>query len=373
MQKNLEKTQPSFWLRPFYRFFDRIQLVLQRLRYHSAMTLLALMGIILSVGLVTNASFFAEGVDRVILLQNLAEFSRVTGRPPFSTNVYIFPSNRAPLTLEAVEGLASHIGGVLSSQVGLPLRHLVISISSGNLLLQPELNSALYGEGKDFLGNINAVYLADVAPHMVIDQGIPLDEQEISGNAVDVWMHARLAQELGVHADEEFTLRPDATKNPITIRLAGIWHAENPENDFWFGNPDSQLKDSLIVRRDDYIQFIQPMISSGSREASWYVILDENEMIPRESATYLAGFERSQIMIDQFLPGVRFNMPPLDPLEDFVQRSTSLTIILLSYYLPSFLILLHFLLLISAITAQWQRKEISIFISRGMGIFGLQN
>ena len=373
MQNNAVKSQKPFLLRPFYRLFDFVLLVVRRQRYHLGMLIMALLGIILSVGLVTNASFFSEAVDRVILLQNLAEFSRVTGRPPFSTNVYVFPSNRSPLTLGDSESLSHHIGDTLASTVGLPLRHLGLEISSGTLLLQPEPGSDLYGQGKDLLGSVSAVYIAEIAQHMVIDNGSPFDDEGTSGAVLDVWMHDRQAQEMGIQVNEQFIIRPDVTVNPTLIRLAGIWHAEDPEDDFWFGDPDLQLINSLLVRRNDYIQFIQPMVPSGSREASWYVILDESKMIPKDSATYLAGFQRGQAIIDRFLPGVRLNMPPLDPLEDFVQRSTTLTIILLGYYLPAFAILLYFLLLISAIIAQWQRKEISIMISRGMGIFGILN
>ncbi len=373
MQNNLEKSQPTYLLKPIQRLFDYIMLVASRLRYHAAMTILALLGIILSIGLVTNSSFFAEGVDRVILLQNLSEFSRVTGRPPFSTNVYIFPSNRFPITLEDSENLSQHIGEILAAEVGLPLRQLGLAISSGTMLLQPEIGSELYGQGRDFLGSLRAVYVADIAQHMAIDQGIPMDEEGTSGPVLDVWMHDRLAQEMGVAVNEAFIIRPDVTMDPTPVRLAGIWHANDPENEFWFSDPDRGLKDALIVRRNDYLKFVQPMVSSGSREASWYVILDETKMVPKESASYLEGFLRGQNLINQFLPGVRFNMPPLDPLEDFTQRSTVLTIILLGYYLPAFAILLYFLLLISTIIAQWQRGEISIFISRGMGILGVVN
>ena len=373
MQNNALRSQIPFLLRQFYRLWDFILLVARRQRYHAGMVILALSGIILSVGLVTNASFFSEGVDRVILMQNLGEFSRVTGRPPFSTKVYIFPSTRSPLSLEDSEQVSQHIGDILASEVGLPLRHLGVEISSGTMLLQPEEGSDLYGQGMDYLGSIKAVNIADIAQHMAIDRGIALDEESSSGSVLDVWMHDRLAQEMGVDVNEEFIIRPDVTINPTPIRLAGIWHAAEPDEEFWFGDPDSQLEDSLLVRRDDYIRYVQPMVSSGSREASWYVILDESKMIPSESPNYLAGFQRGQSLIARFLPGVRLNMPPLDPLEDFVGRSTTLTIILMGYYLPAFAILLYFLLLISAIMAQWQRKEISILISRGMGIFGILN
>ena len=346
-------------------------LILRRQQYHRGLVILSLLGVILSVGLVTNASFFAQAVDRVILEQNLAEFSRVTGRPPFSTNVYVFPSARRPLTLQDAETISRQIGGTLASSVGLPLRQLGLEISSGTMILQPTPGSDLYGEGMGLLGSVSVNYIGEVAAHMELDAGSSLSENNVSGDVLDVWMHDRLAQEMGIQIDDQFIIRPTVTIDPVPIRIAGIWHAKDPNHEYWFGDPDGLLRGALLVRRNDYIKFIQPMVASGSREASWYVILDERKIIPRDSASYLAGFQDGQDRIAEFLPDVRLNMPPLDPLQDFVQRNAILTIILLGYNLPAFAILLYFLLLISAIIAQWQGKETSILTSRGMSISGI--
>jgi len=356
---------------PFPQLQGFILLIFRRVQYHKGLAILTLLGIILSIGLVTNASFFAQAVDRVILNQNFAEFTRLTGRPPFSTNVYVFPSNRSPLTLEDSEKISEQIADILATEVGLPLRHLGIELSSGTMILQPEPGSELYDQGKDLLGSVNAVYFANIATQMEIDIGSALDDDKVSSEVLDVWMHFRLAEVLGIQVEDILILRPNVTVEPVLIRIAGIWHAKDPKDDFWFGDPDSQLEDSLLVRRHDYIKFIQPIIASGSREASWYVILNESKMIPKNSATYLAGFQRGQELIEKFLPGVRLNKPPLNELADFVERSTTLTIILLGYNLPAFAILLYFLLLISMIIAQWQRKETSVMISRGMSISGI--
>lgn len=346
-------------------------LIIRRQQYQWGLAILALSGIILSVGLITNASFFSQAVDRVMLLQNLAGFSQVTGRPPFSTDVYVFPSNRNPLTLEDAERLSHQIADTLATEVGLPLRHLGIEIASGTMLLQPEPGSVLSDQGKNLLASVSAEYIANISMHMVIDAGSPLDEGNTSSQVVDIWIHNSLAQEIGIQVGDQFIIRPNVTINPIPIRIAGIWHAKDPAEEFWFGNPDQQLKNILLVRRNDYIQYIQPSVTSGSREASWYVILNEKELNPKDSADYLAGFQIAQDKITKFLSGVRLNTPPLNPLRDFVQRNATLTIILLGYNLPAFAILLYFLLLISAIIAQWQRRETSILISRGMSVSGI--
>ncbi len=355
--------------------FDRLPgfvlLVARRQQYHRGLTSLALLGVILAVGLVTNASFFSQAVDRVILQKNLSEFSRVTGRPPFSTNVYVFPSERTPLVLQDSEKISSQIGEALSSEVGLPLRQLGLEVSSGTMLLQPVPGSDLYEQGSDILGSVTIVYMAEIAGHMALDSGTSLDNSGTSGEVLDVWMHERLAQEMGIQIDDQFIVRPNIRVDPVTVRVAGLWHAKDPHAEFWFGNPDGQLKGSLLVRRNDYVKFVQPMVASGSREASWYVILDESRIIPKDSASYLSGFQRAQERIAAFLPDVRLNTPPLTPLQDFVQRSEVLTVILLGYNLPALAILLYFLLLISSIMTQWQSKETALLTSRGMSIAGI--
>ncbi len=355
--------------------FDRLPgsflLIARRQQYHRGLVLLALLGVVLSVGLVTNASFFSQAVDRVILQQNLAEFSRETGRPPFSTNVYVFPSERSPLTLQDSERLAGQIGEVLSSEVGLPLRQLGLELSSGTMLIQPAPGSELYGEGRDMLGSLSAVYMAHIADRMELDAGALLSDSETSDEVLDVWMHDRLAQEMGIQINDQLSIRPNVRVEPVLIRIAGIWHARDPQDEFWFGDPDRQLKDSLIVRRNDYVKFIQPMVPSGSREASWYVVLDDDKLIPKDSASYLAGFQRGQERIAEFLPDVKLNTPPLTPLRDFVQRSGLLTVILLGYNLPALTILLYFLLLIASIMAQWQSRETALLTSRGMSLAGI--
>ena len=91
------------------QLLDLVVFVVRRQRHHLGLTGLALLGVILAVGLVTNATFFSDAVERAILEQKLAEFSEMTGRPPFSTAVYTFPSTRKPMSLESAEEMATYV------------------------------------------------------------------------------------------------------------------------------------------------------------------------------------------------------------------------------------------------------------------------
>lgn len=363
-------------LKPLLQFPGIVKVVIKRQRYYPGLSLLALVNIILSVGLITNASFFSQAVDRVVLLQELRDFTSVTGRPPFSTSVYIFPSRRQPLTLENAEKVGRDIANTVSGEVGLPLEHLGTELTSGSMILLPYSEESESDDNPATQANLGAtevIYIADVAEQMEIIEGRALDEDGRSGEFVDVWLYDNMAQAMGVNIDDKMMLALNITGPKFPIQVAGIWRAADPESRFWFSRPDSAYKNTLLLRRNDYIERLQPMLATGSARAAWYIILDENQLVPRDGSKYLEGFQNSLLLVNKFLPGARMNMPPLDPLARFVERSATLTTLLLGYNLPAFAILLYFLVLTAAIMAQWQRRETVMLVSRGMSITGVLN
>ena len=195
---------------------------------------------------------------------------------------------------------------------------------------------------------------------------MPFDEKGQSGEVLDVWMHDTLAQQLGAHVDDRFQIGVTLGSGQIPIRLAGFWKAADPKDVFWYNNPDTALEDALLVRRGDYLRFVQPLISSGIRQASWYVILDETKIRQKDVRIYLEGFRQGQRMILQRFRDTRLTSSPLESLENISRRSSLLTIQLLAYNLPALCILLGFLALNSLTIARGQRLEMSTMSSRGM-------
>ncbi|NOZ29205.1 MAG: ABC transporter permease [Chloroflexi bacterium] len=356
--------------RPLSTLAGLAGIALKRLWHHPGLTLLALLGIVLAVGLITSASFFSQAVDMVILRQELADLSRVTGRPPFSTRVYYFPSPRRPLTLEAAEKMGRHVAGTLSSEVGLPLEHLALQVESGSMMLQSRSDDTRYRPERSFITTVNLTYVEGIQEHMSIVAGEPMQEGT-SGDILEVWMHAQLAEKMGVHVGEEFNVSTTLGQTPIPVRVQGLWQAKDPESPYWFSNPDKTLRESLIVRREDYIARVQPLVPAKTRFVSWHIILDDRKLNPAHAREYASGFERGLAIINKYLPDARLDVSPLDPLKEFVRRQTTLTTLLLGFNIPALGFLLYFLVLTAVIIAHWQRRETAIMVSRGMGVSGV--
>ena len=345
-------------------------LTLKRLAGNPGLTLLALFQIVLTVGLLSSAGFFAQAVDRVILQEELDALSTRTGRPPFSTRVYFFPSSRKPMDVPAAERAGRSVATTLSSEIGLPIDEVGVHLESGSMMMLAPEGDERYGEGSSFLTQVNLVYLADVAPELEITAGAVWQDAAgagVSTNLLPVLMHDNLAAEMGVLPGERFRVAPTSALPGIEVEIVGLWRARDPDDTFWFRPPDISMKEALFVRRADYVQWVQPMVAGSSRFASWRISLDDSTLNPAFAAAYARGFEKGMSIIGKYLPGANLDVSPLDPLKDFVQRQTTLTVLLLSMNLPAIGFLLYFLVLISGIIARSQQRETSVLVSRGAG------
>ncbi len=130
-------------------------------------------------------------------------------------------------------------------------------------------------------------------------------------------------------------------------------------------NPDQALVDTLLVRRDDYVSHVEPLLETKVRSAIWQVVLDEEAVVPANAYRYIDGYERAKIVVRSFLPDSQITTPTVS-LDEFVDRQNSLTTLLLGFNIPGLGFLLYFLVLTSVIIAYWQRREMMVMLSRGM-------
>ncbi|MCL4860365.1 MAG: ABC transporter permease [Caldilineaceae bacterium] len=354
-------------LRRLHGVLDLVYLTTRRLYYHFGLSLLSLLGVILAIGLVSSATFFAQAVETVIMRQELAEYSRITGRPPFSSRVFTASSRTVPLTLARTETLAANVADTVSSEVGLPVRSVGLLADSGVLTLQPLPDDTRYA-GRRSLGDLNIAYMQGVADHITVE-GEPLDDGQ-SADALAVWIHNDQAAKLGLQLGDAFTLTGQQGQVAIPVQIAGFWQAINPQSPFWFSNPDQTLREKLFVRRGDYLSHVEPQLEPKVRSVTWYVVLDEMAARPAGARAYADGWQQAAAVVKRYLPEAQLTLPSV-PLANFVGRQTTLTTILLGFNTPAFGFLLYFLILTSAVIAYWQRRETAVLISRGMTRWGV--
>ena len=346
-------------------------LTLKRLKSRPGLSILALVGIVLAVGLLSSAGFFAQAVDRIILNQELAELSTATNRPAFSTRIYFFPSSRKRMGIHAAENAGRSISETLAAEIGLPVDRRDLQMESGSMVLLPQTDDGVYSEVREYLTSVNVVYIEGVQPHLDVPEGDPYHTELPSAEMLDAWMHISLADQMGVSPGEVYDLALNAAGEGIPIRIAGIWQAKNGQDTFWFNPPDTKLRDALLINRASYLHFVESLLPSRARFVSWHISLDDATLNPAYAREYAEGYEKGMAVIDKYLPGANLDISALDPLKEFVQRNTILTIQLLGFNVPALGFLIYFLIMIAAIISRWQQRETAVLVSRGLNVSGV--
>ena len=180
--------------------------------------------------------------------QQLTQLTAQTGRPPFATRVYFLPSTRFPVGVAEAEALGRDVADTLAAEVGLPVESQGLMVSSGGLLLLPPPADTRYSAGQSHLTTVEAVYVADVADHLTIEAGEPLTAEHPPATGIlDVWMHADLAAEIGARVGEQFQVALNRRQPARTLVIRGLWRNKMPGDRFWFSDPDSTMRTSLLV------------------------------------------------------------------------------------------------------------------------------
>jgi len=339
---------------------------LKRLVNRPLLTLLSIAGVILAVGLVTSIPIFSQAVSFVMLQEELTEMASKTGRPLFSMRVYVLPSARYELPLDHTEELGRLIEETLVTEVGLPLLTLSRQVETTGLIIRTLEEETPYGEPNTFLGETNLIVLPGIEPHIDIFEGDSMLDAGPSEEILNVWMHKTLADQMGLHPDEEYEIRDLRRGATLPVRIAGTWKASNPKDVYWFQNPDMAYRRMLLVREDDYRAIAEPAFQSQLGFVSWYMIMDDTKLQPERMQDYLDGLEEGLKIIGKFLPDTRIDSSPMGPLETAISREANLTVLLFVFSVPLMGFLLYFLTLISTITIRWQQRETAVMVSRGM-------
>ncbi len=234
-------------------------------------------------------------------------------------HVLFAPSTRTlPLSLERVENLSAQIADRFSREIGLPLKQVTLQANSGKLELR-DLDDEYGHEATE----LNIIYADRIAEHMTILEGIGM-EDGASGERLDLWLHGDLADKTGIQVGELYNIAPSKSLTVVPAQIAGIWRPVDADDPYWMSDPDQTLGDKMLVRRDDYVSHLEPLLEPKVRSATWQIVLDEDAVVPANVRHYIDGYTRAEIIVRSFLPDVQITTPTVS-LGEFVDRQTSLT------------------------------------------------
>ena len=342
-----------------------IILALKRAVKHAILTLFSIVGVALAVGLVASIPIFTESVGMQILKQELAEEAYGNVNPPLALRYYRVPSAPDTMTMQQALDYGDWLGSLTQHNLGLPVARRHIQIGSHAFKIRALPGDTRYSQRELGLTRINCIL--DVEDQIEIVEGLPFSEAAQSDELI-IWTRPELIEEMGLQVGERyefFNYNANHPDQPVTFRVGGTWEAKDPAGPFWYTDPHKFLELEVLTSVEAFSRFVAPIMPQQIDYSFWYYVLDDRRLRFDHVEEYARGAEIAQMRAEEMIPSLRVDRTPIEPLRQGEGRSDALERLLLGFSLPVLALLLVFISAISAITVRYQRRELSILMSRG--------
>ena len=345
--------------------YSFLRLALKRIKSRPGVTILLILTVTLTLGVVASIPLFSGAVSRRIMQEELAARTKRQQQPAMSLRFYAMGTTGQPIGFAEAARYRDWIGNTLVRELGLPLKLTYVEMESRSFILRPKPGDTRYSEKE--IDNVHIVHVENIAEHIESTAGQPYADDATSDDALLVWLEQRLADKLAVQVGDRFDLADSPVRgaNLTPIEIAGFWRARDPEEIFWYREPSWHFSTAMITSQSAYIQHLYPQSPTGSSFAFWYYVFDDRRMTLTQAEKYVEALERIERDVAQRLPRGTMDNSPAEDLIRGNQRKQSLTIVLLGLSAPVLVIMVYFVGILSAMLVRFQSQEIAMFVSRG--------
>ncbi|NLE46138.1 MAG: FtsX-like permease family protein [Chloroflexi bacterium] len=330
------------------------------------------LGLLISVALTLSVPLYADAVYYRVLREELTQApsgEQIT-RPPFAFMFRYIGAWAGSKDWEDVQAADTYLSNVAGPSLGLPQYGLVRYFKTDNFQVFPQEDIA-YATVKDPLTWASFAFISDLHDHINLLEGsFPTVAASAQDSTVEVMISEAIAFDLGLQVGEEYVAfarrrTGDAYRNiQIPIRIAGVWQATDPTEEFWFYTPQA-FKDVFFVPEETFMGRLSPYMDDEVYLGLWYLLMDGSDVHSSEVLPMLGRTNAVQQRAAALLPDLRLDVSPVDALRRYWQSARLLTVLLYAFSVPIVGLILAFIGLVVGLSVSRQRNEIAVLRSRG--------
>lgn len=348
----------------------------KRLLAQKGLALAITIGLTVAVALAVSLPVYSDAVNFRILTTELntvpGSGGQIARRSPFAFMFRYVAGVHKALKWSDIGPLDTYLHGSASNQVGLPRKFIVRYLATDNLKLFPGSDSA-FSDSKESLGWVNIGSITDLQSHITVVEGsFPEPAPATPDSIVDVLISEDMATQDGIQVGDTF-IAFDANQSlqekqkafyQIPVRIAGVWKASNPKDEYWFYDPTA-LSNVLLVPEASLRDRIGSHVDHEISTALWYMVLDGSGVRASDAGTIRSRIISLEQRVKSFLPNISMDSSPMEALTTYQLRTSWLSVLLYAFSIPIIGLVLAFIGIVAGLSVERQRSEIAILRSRG--------
>ncbi len=364
MARDISARQKESWLVRSLKAM--VQIALRRMLKQSALTLLAVLGVIFAVAFCTAIPLYTNTIFNRLLQTELYDKRR--SMPAFGLLFRYRGDPEKALNWTDIGPVSDYLEFHTASALGLPkVLSIRFVMSPVFAIYPPDQNNF---EKYAALTQLSFGTQSHLESHIVLSE--TADTPPISGT-VDVFISEQLQYNMDWQVGQTLIATMEETSPlgvqqvvKIPVRISGIWRKKDPTEAYWFFNPTGLLDDMFVLTDADYAQEIAPLLADAVANAHWYMILDGDLFRPNQADAFLRRLESVTVRTGNLLPNIELMVAPAaGALREYQAEVRWLTVALFAFSVPVLGVILIFLGMVVRLIVQHQRTEIAILRSRG--------
>ena len=356
------------------RFWAIFVVTVKRLFAQRGLVLATSVGVVAAVALTMSIPIYSDAVYQDILQNQVSgetnAAGQTVGRPPFAFMYRYVGAWSGAVSWESLKPVDQYLSQKVSQDIGLPTELFARYLKTDSLKLFPA-EKGTYDTTQEPLAWIYFSSLNDIEKHITILEGsLPVVSTGQADSVVEVMISEERATMLGAQVGEMYTayttLKNEQTTTPVEypVRIAAIWKATDPKEDYWFYS-SQEFRDALLVPEQTFSERVIPYLNSQVYLAVWYWVMDGSNIHSADVPGLLGRILFTRQTAANLLANMRLDISPLENLAKYLQLSRSLTVFLYAFSIPLLLMILTFISLVVDMSVGQRRNEIAVLRSRG--------
>ena len=331
-----------------------LKFIFQKILNKKWMAFSLLLGNVLLIAIACANPMYSQAVLQRTLTQDM--------------NSYMLESNRYPgaISVKTSYSLYSEENSAKMDKVGQIFDELIAETKVPSLVnvTYNLCNIDVYSEYQEKSSRVQVVSYSDIAEHIEITHG-EMCSSEVEDNVIEVIVTEKTYVKQNLMLGEELELTKVKAEDGTSyrMRVVGIFENKDEQDTYWESSPNDWSTRYVMTDSAFEEVFADPK-NKPSLTRGFYTVLDYTQIEVEQATDLLQTVEKRQ----EELEGYEYTYVTInfkDTLEAFVPKEQKLNITITMLQIPTFVLLVAFIFMVSGQMLDMEQNEISVFKSRG--------
>ncbi|AEE95647.1 ABC transporter permease [Mahella australiensis] len=337
-------------------------MVFRKMFNNRRLVLALLLGLIISVALISSMPLYVEGVLQRLLTKDMEAIQADSGYYPghflYKGDLYNTIEKDKRCTL--YDQLNAYLLQDVPVLAGVPHLAQARFVEMGFMSMLPD---GYQGDDKNEKRIVSLGAKTDLQRHITIVDGRMPSDKPVDG-VYETLVTEGALNKFHTVLGKTFVVTNgfDENMKPIRVRPVGVFQPKDERDLYWFENLSSYNEKMLM----DYNLFQQDFMSDTAFYATagqWYYAFDHTKFSLDNIHRFLDGYKI--ISKKLVFPGFSLQVPAAPILEQYFQKEQELRTLLWAMNMPVILMLCFYVFMVSSFKVNKEKSDIAVLQSRG--------